>query len=229
MIKVEHLVKKFGLRTAVDDVSFEVDKGTVLGVLGPNGAGKTTSIRMIAGYLPPTAGTVSVNGVDVVADPVAAQKQIGYMPENTPLYDEMTVAWVSKDHPVAAYDEVTLADLADETLLTDLDAVAIDRVNAGAVLLVPMSVARSASRRDLVHRPVTDAEPTSISLAWRTDNEHPLIDEFIGIVRGRTANSSRTQAERAASTPKPKPQRLSSPGKRPGNAPRPPKVRKKRR
>ena len=146
-----------------------------------------------------------------------------------PLYDEVTVAWVSKDHPVAAYDEVTLADLADETLLTDLDAVAIDRVNAGAVLLVPMSVARSASRRDLVHRPVTDAEPTSISLAWRTDNEHPLIDEFIGIVRGRTANSSRTQAERAASTPKPKPQRLSSPGKRPGNAPRPPKVRKKRR
>lgn len=146
-----------------------------------------------------------------------------------PLYDEVTVAWVSKDHPVAAYGEVTLADLADETLLTDLDAVAIDRVNAGAVLLVPMSVARSASRRDLVHRPVTDAEPTSISLAWRTDNEHPLIDEFIGIVRGRTANSSRTQAERAASTPKPKPQRLSSSGKRPRNAPRPPKVRKKRR
>ena len=146
-----------------------------------------------------------------------------------PLYDEVTLAWVSKDHPVAAYGEVTLADLADETLLTDLDAVAIDRVNAGAVLLVPMSVARSASRRDLVHRPVTDAEPTSIALAWRTDNEHPLIDEFIGIVRGRTANSSRTQAERAASTPKPKPQRLSSSGKRPGNAPRPPKVRKKRR
>jgi len=92
MIKVEHLVKKFGLRTAVDDVSFEVGKGTVLGVLGPNGAGKTTTIRMIAGYLPPTAGTVTVNGIDVGADPVAAQKQIGYMPENTPLYDEMTVA-----------------------------------------------------------------------------------------------------------------------------------------
>ena len=92
MIKVEHLVKKFGLRTAVDDVSFEVGRGTVLGVLGPNGAGKTTTIRMIAGYLPPTAGAVSVNGIDVVADPVAAQKQIGYMPENTPLYDEMTVA-----------------------------------------------------------------------------------------------------------------------------------------
>lgn len=91
MIKVEHLVKKFGLRTAVDDVSFSVEKGTVLGFLGPNGAGKTTTIRMIAGYLPPTAGTVEVNGIDVAADPVAAQQQIGYMPENTPLYDEMTV------------------------------------------------------------------------------------------------------------------------------------------
>ncbi len=92
MIKVEHLVKKFGHRTAVDDLSFSVEKGTVLGFLGPNGAGKTTTIRMMAGYLPPTSGGVEVNGVDVVADPVRAQKQTGYMPENTPLYDEMTVA-----------------------------------------------------------------------------------------------------------------------------------------
>lgn len=92
MIKVNQLVKKFGLRTAVDDVSFEVEQGTVLGFLGPNGAGKTTTIRMIAGFLPPSSGTVEVNGLDVVANPVAAQKQIGYMPENTPLYDEMTVA-----------------------------------------------------------------------------------------------------------------------------------------
>lgn len=91
MIKVEHLVKKFGLRTAVDDVSFELEKGTVLGFLGPNGAGKTTTIRMIAGYLPPTSGSVTMNGIDVGSDPISAQKQIGYMPENTPLYDEMTV------------------------------------------------------------------------------------------------------------------------------------------
>ena len=92
MIKVEHLTKKFGPRTAVDDVSFAVEKGTVLGFLGPNGAGKTTTIRMIAGFLPPTSGSVTLNGIDVGADPVLAQKQIGYMPENTPLYDEMTVA-----------------------------------------------------------------------------------------------------------------------------------------
>jgi len=94
MIKVEHLVKRFGLRKAVDDISFEVEKGTVLGFLGPNGAGKTTTIRMMAGYLPATSGRIWVNGIDVNEDPVRAQRQIGYMPENTPLYDEMTAGGV---------------------------------------------------------------------------------------------------------------------------------------
>lgn len=92
MIQVKHVVKKYGLRTAVNDVSFDVEKGTVLGFLGPNGAGKTTTIRIIAGYLTPTSGSVTVNETDVGENPVLAQKQIGYMPENTPLYDEMTVA-----------------------------------------------------------------------------------------------------------------------------------------
>ena len=107
------------------------------------------------------------------------------------LYEEVAVAWVSKEHPVAAFDEVSLADLADETVLTEVDAVTIDRVNAGAVLLVPLAVARSASRRDLVHRPVSDAPATTVALAWRADNEHPLIEEFVGIVRGRRDRSSR--------------------------------------
>ncbi|MCF7848064.1 MAG: ATP-binding cassette domain-containing protein [Kiritimatiellales bacterium] len=92
MIKVKNLVKDFGRRRAVNGVSFEVEKGTVLGFLGPNGAGKTTTIRMIAGFLPPSAGTVTVKGIDVATDPVAAQKNIGYMPENAPLYEDMTVS-----------------------------------------------------------------------------------------------------------------------------------------
>jgi len=91
MIKVKNLIKDFGRRRAVNGVSFEVERGTVLGFLGPNGAGKTTTIRMIAGYLLPSAGTVTVKGIDVAADPVSAQKNIGYMPENTPLYEDMTV------------------------------------------------------------------------------------------------------------------------------------------
>lgn len=121
-----------------------------------------------------------------------------------PLYEEQAVAWVAKDHVVAAADEITLADLADETVLTELDAVAIDRVLAGAVLVVPMSIARSASRRDLTYRVVTDAPLSPVALAWRTDDENPLLEEFVGIVRGRTVNSSRTQSERAASGSRPK-------------------------
>lgn len=91
MIQVSSLVKDFGSRRAVDGISFTVEPGTVLGFLGPNGAGKTTSIRMIAGFLPPTSGTALVHGVDVVRNSVTAQKLMGYMPENTPLYEDMTV------------------------------------------------------------------------------------------------------------------------------------------
>lgn len=92
MIKAVDLVKDFGPRRAVDGVSFEVEKGTVLGFLGPNGAGKTTTIRMIAGFLPPSSGRVFVKGVNAAEDPVTAQKNIGYMPETTPLYEDMTVS-----------------------------------------------------------------------------------------------------------------------------------------
>lgn len=113
-----------------------------------------------------------------------------------PVYEEVMVAWVSKDHPIAAFDAITRADLADETVLVEPDARAIGRVNAGAVLLVPLSVARTASRRDLVHRPVSDAPPAQMVLAWRIGHDQPLIEEFIGIVRGRTVNSSRTSRER---------------------------------
>lgn len=91
MIKVKDLVKEFGPRRAVDGVSFEVEKGTVLGFLGPNGAGKTTTIRMVAGFLPPSEGSVHVKGIHVAGNPVAAQKHIGYMPETTPLYEDMKV------------------------------------------------------------------------------------------------------------------------------------------
>jgi ABC-2 type transport system ATP-binding protein len=91
MIQVKDLVKQFGPRRAVDGVSFGVCRGEVLGFLGPNGAGKTTTMRMITGFLPPTAGTAVVNGRDVVEDPVAARTAIGYLPENAPSYPDMTV------------------------------------------------------------------------------------------------------------------------------------------
>ncbi|HSN12706.1 MAG TPA: LysR substrate-binding domain-containing protein [Propionibacteriaceae bacterium] len=117
------------------------------------------------------------------------------------LYEEVPVAWVSKDHLVAAADEVRLADLADDDVLTDPTPHAIDMVSIGeAVLAVPQSVARSQSRRDFVYRPITDAPPTTVALAWLKDSDDELIQEFIGVVRGRTANSSRTARDRASRT-----------------------------
>lgn len=115
-----------------------------------------------------------------------------------PLYDEVMVAWASKEHPVTVLDEVTLADLADEKVLESSDPLSIDTAaHSGAVvLLVPMSIARSASRRDMAYLPVVDAPPSTLALTWRRDDDNEWIDEFIGVVRGRTAHSSRTVRER---------------------------------
>jgi len=91
MIEVQHLTKKYGPFTAVDDVSFRVDRGEVLGFLGPNGAGKTTTMRVLTGYMPATEGKAIVAGHDVFAQPIEAKRKIGYLPETPPLYPEMTV------------------------------------------------------------------------------------------------------------------------------------------
>lgn len=92
MITVSHLVKRYGAHVAVNDVSFEVKKGEVVGFLGPNGAGKSTTLRILSGFLAATSGSVTVAGHDVESDPIAARRAIGYMPEAVPLYPEMRVA-----------------------------------------------------------------------------------------------------------------------------------------
>ncbi len=91
MLEVKELRKKYGERDAVRNISFKVEKGEVLGFLGPNGAGKTTTMRMITGFLPPTSGTAVIEGYDIIDEPIKAKKNIGYLPENSPLYAEMTV------------------------------------------------------------------------------------------------------------------------------------------
>jgi len=91
MIKVQNLAKIFGTKRAVDGVSFNVERGEVLGFLGPNGAGKSTTMRMITGFIPPSAGTVAVGGFDTVEQPIEARRLIGYLPENAPAYTDMTV------------------------------------------------------------------------------------------------------------------------------------------
>src|SRR3954468_5356479 len=91
MIKVQSLTKSFGPKKAVDDISFEVGKGEVLGFLGPNGAGKSTTMRMITGFYPPSSGKISVGGFDIVESPIQGKRLIGYLPENAPAYTDMTV------------------------------------------------------------------------------------------------------------------------------------------
>jgi ABC-2 type transport system ATP-binding protein len=91
VISVSHLTRRYGAQVAVDDVSFEVGKGEVVGFLGPNGAGKSTTLRILAGFLGPTSGTVRIAGHDVIDDSFEARRAVGYMPETAPLYGEMRV------------------------------------------------------------------------------------------------------------------------------------------
>src|SRR5271166_5005867 len=91
MIQVEGLTKRYARNVAVDNISFSVDKGDIVGFLGPNGAGKTTTMRVLTCFLPPTSGTASVAGFDVFEKPMEVKKRIGYLPETPPLYPEMEV------------------------------------------------------------------------------------------------------------------------------------------
>jgi DNA-binding transcriptional LysR family regulator len=142
-----------------------------------------------------------------------------------PLYTETTVVVIPKDHLVAAADEVSVTDLADETVLHPLDdtldweqppgrpalerpattADAVELVAAGVgLLVVPQSLARLHHRRDLTYRPVTDAPQSRVALSWREDRTTDLVDDFIGIVRGRTVNSSRGRSAQAPAPAQPK-------------------------
>jgi ABC-2 type transport system ATP-binding protein len=91
MIQVKNLVKTFGATRAVDNVSFEIERGQIVGFLGPNGAGKTTTMRMVTTYLAPDSGDATVDGSSIRQDPIGVRRRIGYLPESAPLYPEMTI------------------------------------------------------------------------------------------------------------------------------------------
>ena len=146
-----------------------------------------------------------------------------------PLYEEQPVLWISKDHILAALDEVTADDIAEAgtRVIDDAEPESIDLATySAAVLRVPMSVARSGSRKDMVYLPVADAEPTTVGLAWRIDDENPLIEEFIGVVRGRTVNSTRT-AQAKGEPPRPAQQARKSRPAAKGGKPAPKRPRRK--
>ena len=91
MIRIEHLLKNYGTTCAVDDISFQVEEGEIVGLLGPNGAGKSTTMNILTGYLSSTSGKACIAGIDILSDPIGAKKLIGYLPEQPPLYLDMTV------------------------------------------------------------------------------------------------------------------------------------------
>ncbi len=135
MIKIEHLVKNYGNFCAVDDVSFSIEEGEIVGFLGPNGAGKSTTMNMLTGYLSSSAGSVSIAGVDILEDPLKAKKMIGYLPEQPPLYMDMTVeeylnfAYELKD---CKYNRKKhLAEICEVTKISDVRKKLIKNLSKG--------------------------------------------------------------------------------------------------
>lgn len=125
MIEVQHLTKRYGPLTAVDDVSFRVERGEILGFLGPNGAGKTTTMRVLTGYMPPSEGKAIVAGFDVFNQPIEAKRRTGYLPETPPLYIDMTVreylTFVAKVKGVASSERKRRVDaVMERTRVTEV-------------------------------------------------------------------------------------------------------------
>ncbi|MHA6668180.1 LysR substrate-binding domain-containing protein [Homoserinimonas sp. A447] len=132
------------------------------------------------------------------------------------LYEEVTVVVVPNEHPISVFDAVTTADLDGETIRSEPLEDAIDLVVAGAgILVLPHSLARQHARRDLATRPITDAPATQIAIAWITDATTEDVEEFVGIVRGRTAASSRGASPAKTAEPSPRKQPARPTGKKP--------------
>jgi ABC-2 type transport system ATP-binding protein len=161
MIEVENLTKRYGPTLAVSDVTFQAQKGEVLGFLGPNGAGKTTTMRVITGYLPPSEGRVRVAGYDVAEQPLEAKRRTGYLPESPPVYPDMTVteylAFVGRIKGISRRDlKSRLDDITESCAITEVRHRQIGKLSKGYRQRVGLAQA-------LIHRPevlVLD-EPTA--------------------------------------------------------------------
>ena len=199
LVAVDRLVKRYGPRVAVRGVSFEIGEGEVIGLLGPNGSGKSTILRLLAGYLPPSAGTVCIAGVDVAMDSLGARKQVGYVPEDAPLYDGMRVAEFL--HFMAAIKGV--AGRATRGAV----AAAAERLDLGPVLGMPIGKLsrgyrqRVAIAQALVNDPpllILD-EPTNALDAYQVIAVRALVRSLAGRRTVLVASHVLTEIERVAS------------------------------
>ena len=146
MIEVQNLTKRYGRQTAVDGISFKVEKGEILGFLGPNGAGKTTTMRVLTCFLPPTEGTAKVAGYDVFAEPLEVKRRVGYCPETPPLYPDMEVAdylsFCAKIKGVAPRErKAKVDDSMDKTRVGDMRTTLIGKLSKGYRQRVGLSAA----------------------------------------------------------------------------------------
>ncbi|HEX03581.1 MAG TPA: ABC transporter ATP-binding protein [Bacteroidetes bacterium] len=165
MIETKSLCKRYGSFTAVDDLSFTIEAGQVLGFLGPNGAGKTTTMRMLTGFLTPTSGNTLINGMDVAENSVAVRKQIGYLPEGAPSYGEMTV-------------QQFLAFIARARLINSREvpgsiAKAVEKLNLSTVLQQPIETLSKGFKRRVGLAQAIIHDPQILILDEPTDGLDP--------------------------------------------------------
>jgi ABC-2 type transport system ATP-binding protein len=199
LVVVDRLVKRYGPRVAVRGVSFEIEEGEVIGLLGPNGSGKSTILRVLAGYLPPSAGSVGIAGIDVAADSLGARMQVGYVPEDAPLYDGMRVAEFLRF--MAAIKGVARRTIRGAV------ATASDRLDLGPVLRMPIGKLsrgyrqRVAIAQALLNDPpllILD-EPTNALDAYQVIAVRALVRSLAGRRTVLVASHVLTEIERVAS------------------------------
>lgn len=165
-LKVTHLTRMYGLQKAVDDISFTLDTGEIVGFLGPNGAGKSTTMKMITGYLKPDTGSLSVNGTDVLKDPLAAKRQIGYLPESNPLYYDMFVkeylGFVAAVHGIGKRNQ-RIDEVIEMVRLTPESHKKTGQLSKGYKQRVGLAAALLHSPRVLIlDEPTTGLDPNQI-------------------------------------------------------------------
>jgi len=132
MIEIKNLTKKYGSKTVLDDISFTVQSGEILGFLGPNGAGKSTTMNIITGYISSTSGSVSIDGIDIMDDPKAYKKKIGYLPEIPPLYLDMTVMeYLEFVCGIKSCDTSCIDSILEEVRITDVKHRLIKNLSKG--------------------------------------------------------------------------------------------------
>ena len=165
MIEISHITKRFGALTAVDDVSFSVGRGEVLGFLGPNGAGKSTTMKMVTGFLAPDSGTIRVGGVDLAANPVEVKRWIGYLPEGAPLYGEMTTRAFLRF--IAAIRGFKGAEASRR-----IDSV-VEKVSLGSVLEMPIDTLSKGFKRRVGLAQAILHDPDILILDEPTDGLDP--------------------------------------------------------